>query len=183
MSDSLNQNPEEECWLTVVGYEGIYEISNLGRVAALGYDRRFSRPGILRPNMGRGYYGILLSFKRGESGKRKRFTIHRLVMEAFVGPRPQNHDINHINGNKLDNRLCNLEYVTKSENQKHSFRLGLQDNRGEKHSQARLDDEKVRHIRSLISEGVRLTEIAAMFGVSQGQISHIKSGACWSHVT
>lgn len=168
----------EEAWLPVVGFEQFYEISNLGRVCSLRFISTRG-PAIMKSGMSRGYSGIILYKEK----KAVRLTIHRMVMEALVGSRPLNYDINHKNGIKHDNRLENLEYVTKSENRKHAFRIGLQSNQGINHSRAKLNDEKVRRIRLLISLGVSRKQIAMDMGVTTACISGIKSGRNWSHVT
>ena len=109
-------NLPNEVWKDVVGYEGLYKVSNLGRVKKpMGaYDI------ILRP-FTQDYKMISLSF----SGKSKKFLVHRLVAQAFI-QNPENKDeVNHIDGNKLNNVVENLEWVTKSENAKHAYKLGL----------------------------------------------------------
>lgn len=99
-----------EEWRPVVDWEERYEVSNLGRVRRLATGRimRFARHVA-------GYSNVGLS-----PGVNTR-TVHRLVGEAFLGPRPSGHQINHKNGDKTDNRLENLEYVTPSENVRHSL--------------------------------------------------------------
>jgi hypothetical protein len=135
-------------------------------------------PGLLKFNDSRGYRAVEL-----QTGQiKKRFTVHRLVMLSFIGPRPYRMQINHINGIKTDNRVINLEYVTASENQKHSFRLGLQSNVGEKHSRAKLTDARVMEIRGMIASGMKQKEIAKLMGVTQSAISYANSGRRWSHL-
>lgn len=162
-------------WRVIKGEEGRYAVSNEGEVMSM--DFAFSGlPGILKPSMGRGYFYVQLS-------NRKRYSIHRLVCEAFIGPRPATMQINHKNGVKTDNRLENLEYCTQSENMKHAFSIGLQSNKGENHSQACLTEEKVIQIMNRISAGERQGSIARSFGISQSQVSYINSGKAWPHVT
>jgi hypothetical protein len=117
-----------EIWKPIKNYEGVYEISNLGRVKRLetlvknrgGY--RLVKERILKipysPNLR--YYSIFLS-----NGKVKQHYIHRLLAIAFI-PNPLNKEqVNHKDGNKLNNSLSNLEWVTKSENQIHAIQNGL----------------------------------------------------------
>lgn len=99
---------QTEVWKPVLDYEGLYEVSNLGNVKSF----KFGRENLLKPNINkRGYYFIILS----KQGKSKNFTIHRLVWEAFNGKTSL--DIDHIvEGNKLDNRLINLQAISRRQN-------------------------------------------------------------------
>jgi hypothetical protein len=116
----------EEEWRDVVGYEGEYEVSNLGRVRRLpktivdscrgGKRRRFSKAKIIKRTISKtGYYTVAL-------GKRN-VKLHRVIAEAFI-PNPEGKEtVNHINGDKLDNRSCNLEWATQSEQELHKYRV------------------------------------------------------------
>ena len=120
------QKGKREVWLPVRDYEGLYEVSNYGRVKSL--PRTTTKGGILTPhiNTRNGYCYVQLS-KNG-IGKTKR--VHKLVMMAF-NPAPvgdkydKNYTIDHIDGDKTNNRLDNLEWVTQSENQLRAYALGL----------------------------------------------------------
>lgn len=160
-------------WKSIPGAEGRYAVSDAGEVMSMDF-KGSGLPGLLKFSNCRGYQTVEIS--------RKRFTVHRLVAEAFIGPRPMGLQINHKNGVKSDNRLENLEYVTQSENMKHAFATGLQSNVGERHSGAKLTEAKVKQIRSMLSLRFRQSEIAALMGVDPSAISHIKRGATWAHV-
>lgn len=112
---------EKEIWVDIKGYEGLYQVSNLGRVKSLNY-RRTGKEKILKPiKMKRQYIKVQLCKNR----KPKQYMIHRLVAQAFI-PNPDNKEqVNHINGNKADNRVENLEWCTNSENTQHAFENGL----------------------------------------------------------
>lgn len=102
-----------EIWKDIKGYEGHYQVSNLGNVKALYYKNKYgiiNREKILKPIFNGQYYQVSLC----SSGKPKSHTIHRLVASAFLGE--NNLPVDHIDGNKLNNNLANLEYVTHSEN-------------------------------------------------------------------
>jgi len=109
--------------------------------------------------------------------------VHRLVMEAWVGPPPfDKAEVNHIDGNKKNNRLSNLEYVTKLENREHAIREGLI-KRGEEASGRKLTEEKVIEIRELhFDGGISLRDLALMFDVSQEAIVKIIKDRNWRHV-
>ena len=103
----------EEIWKDIKGFEGFYQISNKGRLAS------FYRGGfhiLSNKNSKGGYFSVVL---HGDKGKRKYTRIHRLVYETFVGeiPKGKKYHIHHINGDKQDNRLENLIYLSSSEHQ------------------------------------------------------------------
>lgn len=101
-------------WRDVPNYEGIYKVSSDGKV--------MSANGIRKAEMSQtGYWRISLWNK----GKEKHFFIHRLVAMAFI-PNPNNYDlVNHIDGNKLNNNVENLEWCNLSQNVQHAYRTGL----------------------------------------------------------
>lgn len=96
-----------------------YEVSNLGRVRRTRSGHGTWAGRILKPqNAKGGYYKLTLHGKFTPS-------IHSLVAKAFIGPRPLNKEVNHKNGDKRDNRVVNLEYVTNEEQERHAYKLGL----------------------------------------------------------
>ena len=117
-------------FVPVRGLEGLYEVSNTGLVKSLRYFGNSKKCGILRPrwftgprNSGRYASVRLISKSRGIDEQRR---IHRMVAEAFVSGRTQErNEVNHIDGNTENNAAYNLEWVTRSENQKHAVRTGL----------------------------------------------------------
>lgn len=168
-------NESQERWLPVPGYEGLYEVSDQGRI--LSHDLR-GKPGFLRPCNNRGYRSVEL--KKG--GVFRRMTVHKIVMLAFMGTRPDGFQVNHKNGIKDDNRFQNLEYVTASENKKHAFRTGLQTNCGEKSSQAKITAAQVIEIRHRFTEGFTTKQVAEQFGLKLPHVSGIRSGRIWKHL-
>lgn len=122
----------EEQWKDIVGYEGLYQISNFGRVKSIcrlvntkskGKEtKRHIYEKILKNCInGCGYEYVCLSKK----GKTKKHRIHRLVGEYFI-PNPFNKpQLNHIDGNKLNNNINNLEWCNNSENMQHAVKMGL----------------------------------------------------------
>ena len=120
LADSTTWGPfflENTMWETIDGYPS-YQISDTGQVRSLKYGRiRYLK---LSDN-GHGYAGVSLF----ENGKQEHFSVHLLVLITFKGPCPQGKECNHRNGIKADNRIVNLEYVTRSENELHAARTGL----------------------------------------------------------
>lgn len=116
-----------ELWKPIKGYEDKYEISNYGRVRSLPIKSknkdtyRTVKGKILKPNQCRGYYTIGLL----KNGKFKTLRIHRLVAQTFIENKNNYPAVNHIDGNKKNNRVDNLEWCTYSHNIKEAFRLGL----------------------------------------------------------
>lgn len=118
----------EEIWKDIEGYEGYYQVSNLGRVRSLEHYRKTDRGGYIQKGRilkqeimkGKGYCQVSLSKK----GKTKKFRVHRLVLEAFVLNPMNKPYVNHINAIRNDNRVDNLEWCTQSENVKHAYKLG-----------------------------------------------------------
>lgn len=125
----MNNSIEKEIWKDVVGYEGIYEVSNIGKVRSVSRHVTHSDGAVqffegkersLRMNRD-GYKYVSLYRNR----KEKRIAVHRLVAISFI-PNPENKSqVNHIDGDKLNNEFSNLEWVTPKENMKHALKMDL----------------------------------------------------------
>ncbi len=153
----------------IKGFEK-YQISRGGAIIG-----KFGRP--MKPALTtRGYFQIQFS----KNKKVHRRSVHRVVLENFVGPCPEGKECNHINGIKTDNRVENLEWLTKSENQKHSYAIGLICRGGEKGTCAKLTPKDVDEIRFLLKT-TKLTniQISERFPVLPPAISAIKNGTAW----
>lgn len=107
------------------------------------------------------------------------FTVHSLIMLAFYGTRPLNHEINHIDGNIMNNNPDNLEYVTKHTNITHAVKLGLNDIKGEKNPKAKLNKEQVLQI---LSSNNSKQQLSKLYGVHIDTINDILNRRTWAHV-
>ena len=161
-----------ENWKNIDGYEGLYEVSDAGRIKSHRGSEIKLRPAL------NGYLRVWLY--RKSDFTYKPFTAHRLVAEAFI-PNPENKPfVNHKNGNKMDNNVKNLEWCTQSENQLHAFRTGLQvGNKGSRNGQAKLTELQVAQIRSASVEYKNHQQIADKYGVSRRTINRIINNSIW----
>ena len=160
VQESLLEQAEE--WRTVDGWP--YEVSSLGRVR---------RSGTKHVTKGFNHAGYVRHCLANGPVHRNR-TAHILVLEAFVGLRPPQHECNHKDGVKTNNRLTNLEWVTKSENNRHAFALGLNRTYGEYSRSGRLTAKDVIAIRTMRAETNKTTrEIAVIFGISDSHVRDI----------
>ena len=151
-----------------------YEINKLGVI------RTISTKAIKSQYVGStGYYMASFSV----NGKSKPARVHRLLAFTFI-PNPYAFpEINHIDGDKLNYSLSNLEWCTHKENMEHAFNTGLANNTGEKNGMAKLTEFKVMEIKALLAEGnLSQYKIADLFGVSRSCVLGIKLGRLWSHV-
>lgn len=173
---------EGEIWKPVSGYEGFYEVSNLGRVKSLprwvntANGGKQYRPGkVLKPQFNGAYYHVRLSVHH----KIKIFLVHRLVAKSFIAPIEGKPWVNHINGIKTDNEVWNLEWSNVSENTKHAFRTGLaKPLTGKNHPQ--YGKESVRRKRVIDSSTGKtfnsVDEAAKSVGVSRSHLSSMLTG-------
>jgi len=110
-------NYSNEVWNPIRGIEYYYHVSSMGRVR--------SRYKLLTPRAVRGYYYVILEISDGEFRFRRNIPVHRLVAQEFHINRLKRKELNHIDGNKLNNKADNLEWVSREENQRHAYALGL----------------------------------------------------------
>lgn len=118
------------------------------------------------------------------NGKQKGKFVHRLVLQTFNPVNGMdNLQVNHIDCNKQNNHISNLEWCTQSENQKHAFKNGLISRQGEKNSQSFLTENDVLEILNLLKEKVPIQKIADKFSVSKCLISAIRNKRLWKHLS
>lgn len=172
----------------IEGYEGVYSITDDGRVYS--HSRIVQRKGDstslmkgrwLKPGINsRGYLTCALS-SEGMPPKSK--TVHRLVADAFVKNENNMPCVNHIDGNKLNNNACNLEWVSHGENQSHAYKLNLRRSMtGELNSNSKLTADDIHKIKELDKDGLKRSEIAKLFGVDKSLITSIMKGKAWGHI-
>jgi len=171
-----------EEWRDIAGFEG-YQVSDMGQVRS-------------RRKMGMGNFsdeyhllkGYILKLRGGytrmtlmRDGKDHYKSVHVLVLETFVGPRPKGCYGCHSNGDPSDNRLVNLRWDTPLANIADTLTHGRR-YRGERHSFAKLTAETVRTIRRLYAEGESQHSMSRRLGFSQQSISDVLTGKTWKHV-
>lgn len=188
----MDTKPNYEIWKPFYGFEGFYEVSNQGRVRSV--DHYISEKIDV---MGRHIPPIL---KRGKLLKQRKHpfgyklvtlsknneifhrVIHRLVAEAFLGPRPSEETvIRHLNGNPTDNRLENLAYGTQKDNMMDAIKQDTVEY-GERRYNAKLDNATVIEIKKEIICGYGSGEISKKYGVPQSQIWKIGMVLAWKRV-
>lgn len=166
-----------EDWRPVVGYEGLYDVSNFGRVRTVQAGYRKAPMTILKtPNDGR-----YLRCGLWKEGKCEAVLVHRAVARAFLGDSSSDAQVNHIDGDKTNNRLENLEWVTPKGNQDHAVRTGLRLS-GEDHVFSKLTAEDVREIKLALAHGERGATLARKYNVTKANISSIKHGKSWRYL-
>lgn len=181
----------EEIWKAIPGFEGYYEASTLGQIR--GVDRTvtaLNRWGSITERRLKGR--VLLTYPHSaggyrmscltKDGKHCMDTTHAYVAATFLGPRPEKHDVNHIDGNKANNRVDNLEYTTRKGNMGHAQDTGLWDNRGEKNGQAKATESQILAAHADMVAGATISKAAAANGLTVGQLTKVRSGKKWQHL-
>lgn len=184
---STIQENIERGWAEIEGFPG-YRVTIDGDVLScilkhdrwvggikLGKEWKRKKPELSK----KGYFRIRLHCEEYS----KNFQLHRLVANAFISNPESKPQVNHINAIRNDNSLKNLEWVTNSENQLHSFRvIGRETMKGMRNGHAKFTDDDIRTIRQRIKNGERQWVIAKDYSVHQVTISKINIGIRWKHV-
>lgn len=173
-----------EIWEPMPGYEASYEVSSHGNVRSRPRrlpDGRTLKGRTLRFGTHPGGYLLVRPCRNGIA---KTATVHRLIALAFLPPpRPDQTQINHIDGDKTNNRAENLEWCSPLENIRHAVEMGLHNNRGVANPTAKLSPEEVLEVYRRAWEGERQADISADFGITRAAVSTIKNGRNWGHLT
>ncbi len=177
---------ENEIWKDIIEYEGLYQVSNYGRIRSLEtfvnhrYGKRIRKGKIKTLAVNKGGYHTVNLFKDNET---KMLKAHRALMQAFV-PNPENkRTVNHKDGNKLNNHISNLEWATHKENNIHAHENNLVNIKiGEDNAAAHLSNIDILEIRTLSSNGIRHRTIAKVFDVHENTISGIVNRKTWNHI-
>lgn len=178
---------QTETWKSSDTFPG-YAISTLGRVKSLKRRVAASVPGfaehrmrsvaekVLAQRITRNYMYVDLNIR-----PRKTIAVHVLVAHVYHGPRPEGMQVNHKDGDRLNNRPDNLEYVTPKANMQHALSLGLlKSHIGEASSQAKLTNQQALEI--FRTTGVSQRKLAIRYGVSAGLVQQIKEKRAWKHM-
>lgn len=169
---------EPEIWKAIEGFEGLYEVSNLGRVKSTHRASKILKYGF---SGGRGInrYPTVNLRKYGHA---KNGLIHRLVAIAFLDNPKNKREVNHKDGNKLNNHVDNLEWCTRKENCAHSSQSGLLMRDGV-HYNAKLTMDEVVQIKRQLANGVKQCFLVKEFNSDSSTINSISRGKSWKHVT
>lgn len=172
----------QEIWKPVKNYEGIYEVSSLGRVKALprirSNNHKYKEIIMKQTDNGRGY--MVVSLKHSGK-KRKNHYVHIMAATAFH-PNPHNFpQVNHKDATKENNRITNLEWCTLKQNMEHASKNGLI-SKGEKSGLSKLKNAEVFEIKKLSAMGVKGENIAKGYRVSKATISRIINNQLWKHL-
>jgi len=179
---------QDEIWKDVLGWEGLYQVSSLGRFKTLEREKTIGRAGkklmppkIMKQNDRRGYLSILFWKDYYEYQK---LPSHVVVASHFISNDDNKRTVNHKNGIKTDNRVENLEWATDSEQQLHATSIGLRDNTlGEKSNFSRFKNSDILTIRNLYDSGNKTRkELSIIYGCSVTGIGYIVNRQTWKHI-
>lgn len=169
---------QNEIWKDIEGFEGQYQISNLGRVKSLGryVDNVFCGTvwvpeRIRKLSSGKTSVYLMIQLKKGE--KTYHCLVHRLVAQHFFNDWDKTLEVNHIDGDKLNNCVWNLEMCTRQKNIDHSIAHGLKRDYGEQSSNSKLTNKQVKSVRDMYSRGVKQVDMAKMYNVCKQTINNI----------
>lgn len=183
----------KEEWLPVNGYEGFYEVSNLGQVRNVKERRHTSIGRVLKPlPTTNGYFRVCLN----KDGERRYISVHRIVATTFLGVPDSELQVNHIDGVKSNNRIDNLEWVTSKQNHHHASMMGLKAfgdrnpsrlypekrKRGPDNHKTKLTEDKVIELRRLSSEGWGCARLGRYFGITKQAARAVALRRNWKHI-
>lgn len=168
-----------ETWKPVVDWEGLYEVSDAGRIRSIARinprNKQIMGGGLIKPIMGsRKYLVINLS----KTGQRKQYFVHKLVLEAFISKRPEGCHACHNDGNTVNNQLNNLRWDTVKNNHSDKKKHGTHQY-GERIGNSKLTEDIVRYIRQ---NKLKPCEARNRFKLSKTNSKKIVNGETWKHI-
>ena len=180
----------DEVWVPAIGFEKHYEVSNLGKVRSLDRLAKNSRGDGYRIWKGRELSLNLknnrkyINCKLSVDGKTYTRQLHWLILASFkLKPSAEKYHVNHIDGDKRNNRLDNLEWVTPQENIRHAVETGLhKPAKGSNNGLSKLNEETVLSIKKDMALGFLNVEIAKKYNITFKMVSDIKTGKTWKHL-
>lgn len=164
----------------IKGYEGLYAVDETGNVYSI-ITTQSRRCGVMKPHEKNGYLAVTL-FKDGKGVHKY---VHRLVAESFIQNPDNLRYVNHIDGDKHNNRVENLEWCTQKQNIDHSWKMGLQHGIGEGHGMAKLTESQVKAIRNEYvrnSKDAGTKALGKKYGIAQCTVSAIVNRKLWKGV-
>lgn len=182
----------KEEWRDVKGFEGYYQVSNMGQVRSV--DRVLTVTNKRGTTFERVQYGKVIipsvskkvgykAIKMSRDGFYKNYTVHRLVAIAFIPNPNELEQVNHIDGNQLNNCINNLEWCTRSENALHAVRIGLKTDWGENSHRAKLTEKQaISAIKEYKKGNTSFIKLGKKYGVSEATIRAIVRGKNWKHL-
>lgn len=174
----MNDSIEQENWREIPGFEGYYEVSDIGRVKSVersfidknGKKTRYPSK-ILR--VGSGKTSPYLATNLSMDNVVKKYLVHRLVAMSFLSNWKSDCEVNHIDGNVYNNNINNLEMCTRKENFQHSIDKKLKNDSGQFSSNAKLSNIDAERIRKLNDLGVTQKDLGTVFNVCKQTINNI----------
>ena len=164
----VNLDPEK---MWAISANGRYWVSESGDIInkATGFS--------LSPTIGNTGYHIISKSCTGQG------SVHRLVYESFIGSIPEGMQINHLDGNKSNNHITNLELCTAQENTIHAYALGLsKGKKGETNSMAKVSEQDVINMYSMFLKGYDNSQVASIYGLSDRYVSLVRHGKRWEYL-
>lgn len=159
-----------EIWKDIKGFEGKYQVSNLGNIKHL---LKHGKSKILNPSTEKHGYKVVVLYNKGTV---RTFKVHRIVAETFIEKPLNKEQINHIDGNKTNNRVDNLEWCTAKENMNHAFKNGLCNNKKNGKGVRAVKVAQLDKENNLIAIYVSQTVAAKINNISTGVISACSRG-------
>ena len=185
---SASTSGSSENWKPIRGLEKYFEVSDKGNVKSL---KRTFRSGshmlektkedrILQQRISRGYKYAMIEISDGEFRFRRNIPVHRIVAQEFCDNRLGRKEVNHKDGDKMNNQASNLEWMSRSENQKHAFAMGLHKR---PKGRRKFSDETIGKVFQLRKENKMHKEIAEELGMGISTVTHILLGTRRNDVT